>query len=468
MSFRAVLMASTFVGAFALAAGPVHAESNSGKRGYVPAGPNDYGTPGGTPISKIIFLNRCVGGCTVSPGPNDARYNTAQASIVAQTSTLTEWEHGDQVWDDMVDCVKEIYAPFDVQVVTTDPGEKMFHHEAIVAGTPEDIGYDNQALGVAPISSTCEPFNNVMSFTFANAAIRNARFICEIVAQESAHAFGLDHLMDCTDPMTYLPNCGPKYFRDRVMTCGEFSDRACFCGGNAQNSHRKLLSTFGANPTPVPGPVIDIQLPIANSTVEEGFQIRFTTSDARTVKKAEIVFNGTVFHTLDGQGWPETDNYVWNAPANLADGIIDVEIRSYNDLDVMTSTLVTVTKGAPCTSADQCSAGQACNGGRCAWPPPTIGLGEPCTNNMECISGLCPANGGEQLCSEFCTPTVADQCTEGFECLPAGSPGSGVCWPAEGDGGGCCSVGDEGVPFGQLFIYGVLIFGFALRRRRSA
>jgi hypothetical protein len=462
MSVRAVFLASVLSTVTALG-GVASAENETG---YVPAEPGDYGTAHGAPISKILFLNRCVGGCRVTAGPNDARYNTAQSTIVKMDGTLTEWEHGDQVWNDMVDCVKEIYAPFDVQITTTDPGEKMFHHEAMVAGLPTDIGYDDNALGVAPISSTCEPYNNVISFTFANAALRNARFICEIVAQESAHAFGLDHLLDCTDPMTYLPSCGPKYFRDATNECGESTARTCFCGGSAQNSHRKLLSVFGPNPTPIPGPELNIELPLADSTVEPNFQVRFTTSDARTVKKAEILFNGTIFTTLDGQGWPETDNYVYSAPSNLADGIIDVEIRSYNDLGVMTSKVVTVTKGAPCTTADQCNEGQLCNSGRCAWPPPTQELGEPCTNNMECISGLCPANGGEQLCSEFCTPTVADQCTEGFDCLPAGAPGQGVCWPSEGGGGGCCSTNRDGVPLGQLALYGALIFLFALRRRQ--
>ena len=73
-----------------------------------------------------------------------------------------------------------------------------------------------------------------MSFTFAQSAAdvfaqedNNNRVwgVCWIIAQESAHAYGLpDHEYEfvdynestCSDPMTYRPDCGgQKFFRNR-------------------------------------------------------------------------------------------------------------------------------------------------------------------------------------------------------------------------------------------------------------
>ncbi len=472
MSARSLLYTSMIAGILASASTAV-AEPNdpanqvpdkAGRTGYVPTDPGGYATPAIGDTSKIIFLNRCVGGCALKNGDNDARINTS--TIVSGDSILQEFAHGDAVWNDMVACVKELYAPFDVEIVTDDPGPNTFHHEAMVAGRADDIGYDNNALGVAPISSTCEPFNNVISFTFANAAGSNARFLCEIVGQESAHAFGLDHALDCTDPMTYLASCGPKYYRDATAKCGEFTERTCFCGGSAQNSHRKLLSVFGAGSAQIAGPTVNILLP-SGDTVDNQFQVRSTATDARGIKRVEVWLNGSKYTEIDGNVYPSTSPYIYTAPVGLPDGVIDVEVRAFNDLEIMTSTVKRVTKGAPCTNATQCIAGQLCDAdGRCFWEPPTGELGDDCSSDRECLSGLCPSSGGEQVCSELCVPGIADQCGESFDCLQI-AVGQGVCWPAAGGGdGGCCSVGKDSAPGAELLLYGLAIMLLGFRRRR--
>ena len=49
------------------------------------------------PISNILFINRCPGGCVITPGSNDARANTS--SVVGGTRTLSEFAHGDTTFD---------------------------------------------------------------------------------------------------------------------------------------------------------------------------------------------------------------------------------------------------------------------------------------------------------------------------------------------------------------------------------
>jgi MYXO-CTERM domain-containing protein len=193
-------------------------------------------------VTQILYLNRCRGGCEIHPGPEDSRLN--QSSIVDRTSHLGAFNVGDNAWDRVVDCVTGLYAPFGIEVTDVDPGDQP-HFEAIVAGRPDDIGFGNNVGGVAPFA--CGVIENAVTFTFANV-LSGPGMICEVIGQESAHAFGLDHEMLCSDPMTYLAYCGPKCFRDQLVPCGEYEDRECSCGNAGQNSYQYLLSRFGEGP----------------------------------------------------------------------------------------------------------------------------------------------------------------------------------------------------------------------------
>lgn len=138
--------------------------------------------------SNIIFLNRCVGGCTIYPGYDDSRTNTS--SVVAgthgQTAYISEFAYGQAEWDDIVECVTRVYEPFGVVITDQDPGN-VSHFEAIVAGTDDEIS--TSAGGIAPAS--CGVINNAITFSFANQGSLSQ--MCWTVAQETAHAFGLDH-----------------------------------------------------------------------------------------------------------------------------------------------------------------------------------------------------------------------------------------------------------------------------------
>lgn len=410
-------------------------------------------------VSKTLFLNRCAGGCVVEPGRNDARFDTS--SIVDQTSYISEWRHSDAVWQELVDCVKELYAPYDVVVTDVKPDETVFHHEAIVAGDWPEIGYPYPIGGVAP--SQCVPANNVISFTFANGYGPNAQAICSVVGQETAHSYGLEHAFNCADPMTYLSACGRQYFRDVDAECGEFEALTnCQCGGSAQNSHRWLKSVLGANPVPVPGPDTVITTPTEAAQVVAGFSVSATASHNRGVGRVELWINGTQYGTVEGHELGrESLPYGFTTPGDLPDGVMDVEVRAYNDIDSETVVAVTVTKGAPCQSADTCLGGQECTDGRCFWPAPTGMIGDACESDAQCISGLCPQAGSERMCSESCFPSeISDSCPEGFECIEVGT-NSGVCWK-ESSGGGICNAGGGGAGGAALLVFAA---AWMVRRR---
>jgi MYXO-CTERM domain-containing protein len=414
-------------------------------------------------VSKILYLERCAGGCVLEPGNNDARYNIS--SIVGGVSVVSEFHHSEEVWQQVVQCVKEIYAPYDVQVTDVNPGDQVFHHKAIVAGAPAEIGYNNPVWGVAP--SQCTPRNNVISFTFANVMPASPLTICSVIGQETAHSYGLEHAYDCSDPMTYLSACGRQFFRDRVTPCGEYEPLdQCNCGGAAQNSHRWLRMVLGANPDPVPGPDLTVASPEDGSTVQGNFSIAALATHMRGIGEVELYINGTKYGSREGHSYTMANNpYYFQAP-DLPNSILDIEIRATNDIGSESVETITVTRGAPCSAASDCFDGQGCDDGRCIWPEPTGVIGDPCLHDQECISGLCPmAASGEQFCSQECFPSqVNAACPDDFRCIPTGT-NTGVCWPEETSGGcGCAASGREGAGTALALALAALL-GF--RRRRA-
>jgi hypothetical protein len=417
-------------------------------------------------ISNILFINRCAGGCVLTPGSNDARRNTS--SIIDSTTTISEFALGDEVFNQVIDCVRDVYGPYDVEVVTEDPGEDVFHHEAILAGTPQELGLDPRVGGIAP--AACDPLNNVISFSFANVSDIDAETLCWTVAQESAHSFGLpNHVYDCLDPMTYLEGpCGRKYFRNRAIPCGEFEPKSCICGVNAQNSHLELLATFGAG-TPPPAPEVTVLYPDANSSVQDHFSVFFSALDPRLVDHVDVYFNGTRFQTVPGHNYQNREEeYNVEAP-DYPDGYIDVELRAYNGINEAAGTAeITVLKGAPCTSSDQCFDFMECKGGRCAYPAASGELGDDCEYDQYCLSGACARKGDSGYCSQGCNPSVTGACPIGFECLE-----QGLCWPEGADGGGgCCAVAggqgkDDTFPLALLSLFAGAIVALRWRRRAA-
>ena len=404
----------------------------------------------GNHTSNIIYLNRCAGGCTVTGGWDDSRDN--RSSIVGGTSFVNEFEHGDTAWEAVVRCVALQYEPFDIVITDEDPGD-VEHYEAIVAGYPQDIGMGNGIGGVAPFG--CGIINNAITFSFANV-YSSTRDICETVAQETAHAFGLEHEFLCEDPMTYLTGCGEKSFKDIDAECGEFEARECYCGGTTQNSYQALLQHFDAGkPTP---PNIDIVRPLADTLVQPGFVIEVNAEDNVGVAGVAVYVGDEL---LAESSLPP---FIFNSPAGLPEGPLAIRVVATDNRGEVGEKTINVTLGAPCTQ-DSCGEGLVCHGGQCIDGPGSPGgLGSPCTNNDQCDSGLCGTAGDEQFCA---APCAAGTCPDGFDCV--GEETQPVCWPADEAHGCRAASGSDGATSG-LGIAFALVFGFGLvvrRRRRN-
>jgi hypothetical protein len=436
-------------------------------------------------VSQTLYLERCKLGCQVHQGPNDARTNTSTIPVAA-TSTVGEFANSlgltgasaDAEWAQVVQCMKEVYSPYNVVVTDVKPTSGASYHEALIAGLPGDIGQSSDVLGLAPLANDCSAIDDVISFTFANRHPPTGRVlnICWTAAQESAHAFGLDHEFSfsnnrsaCNDPMTYRTDCGgEKFFRNEAASCGENTARPCKCG-TSQNSHLKILSVFGAG-TPITGaPTVLLASPKAGGGTL-GKSVVATAGATRGVARVAVFFNGFKWAEAPGaafqsNGQPNPSTYNILVPAALPDSIVDVKAVAYDDLGASTeSAVVTVTKGAPCTTASTCAKGQKCEAGKCFWDPPSGELGDSCTYAQFCKSDLCTGTKDQLICTQACIPGVADACPSGFSCVMS-SATEGVCFFAS-DGGGCCSVdrSDHG-----WWVHGGIaaaLLGFVTRRRR--
>jgi hypothetical protein len=472
-----------------------------GRRIAVDTPRDRYATPFAQ-VSPTLYLNRCSGGCTVTQGNNDARNHVSSIPTVTATSpgpsfTIAEYQNAagqsgtaaDAEWAQLVQCMKEVYSPYNLTVTDVKPPSGTGYNEGIIAGTPQQIGQTGDVLGVAPLASDCSAIDNVMSFSFANAhggtGIDRVYNICWTASQECAHAYGLDHEYSfttgnvandhsaCDDPMTYRNDCGgEKFFRNEIANCGETANRTCKCGGT-QNSHIKVLAVFGASTAPpiVEPPTVMILSPMTPSDML-GAAVVVSAGAQRGVAHTDLYFNGFKWAEEPGgpfgaHGQPSPSTYSILVPSNLPNSVVDVKAIAYDDLGASTeSAVITVTKGAPCATASTCAKGQKCESGKCFWDPPSGEIGASCSYPQFCKSGICTGTATQLICTQNCIPGVADSCPMGFDCLMSG-PGTGVCFfSSDGSGGGCCSVDRGGGMWWLPVSLGLAVLGLVARPRR--
>jgi hypothetical protein len=241
---------------------------------------------GGGP--HVLYLNRCAGGETISPGNENSSANTS--SILNGAVNFPEFPYGDAAWNQVVERTRELYTPFNVQVTDVDPSPAP-HDEVIVCGDGGSAGFGG-AGGVAPFS--CGVIPNAITFVFAQTMGNNPEAIAIVVGQESAHAWGLDHEYKCDDPMTYLNWCGDVQFQDGDYACGEYSERACSCGGNTQNSYQHIMGIFGPSTPDTQTPLAQIVSPTDGAEYDSGasFEIAVEVSDDIDVTRVTLFVNG--------------------------------------------------------------------------------------------------------------------------------------------------------------------------------
>ena len=325
----------------------------------------------------VIYMNRDGG--IYSPGENDSATN--RSTIPSFTASVPAWDVSDEGWQQLMDCVTDQFARFNIVVTDVDPGD-VDHIESVVAGRPEHIGMPRGVGGVSPF--TCGVIERSIVFTFAQVYGDNLQAICHTAAQEIAHSFGLDHEYLCEDPMTYLNGCGPKMFQDIDASCGEFSPRSCQCGGSTQNSVQMMLDRLG--PGDAVAPELTIDAPRAGAVVMPGFEVAASASDDLGITAVDLYIDGQHIATA------ESPPYRFTTPADLADGDYSIEVRASDGRNESIASIdVTVSSASgSCDDQTPCAGGETCVDGMCQ-PDGGEGPGEPGAGD-ELFAG-CSAGG---------------------------------------------------------------------------
>jgi len=197
-----------------------------------------------------IYLNRCAGGCTVTPGPESSINDTS--SVVSSMANLAAFAptgdagQDDALWADFVACFTRTWEGFDVLVTEVDPSPGN-HHEVMVGGLPQSVGLPTGVRGAAPFD--CSEIANSIAFVFPALheieGVLDVDLLCQTAASQAAATWGLEPVYWNADVMTYLGGCFPKSFSAHDSDCGALSPQACICGGTKQNSYLRLGSRAG-------------------------------------------------------------------------------------------------------------------------------------------------------------------------------------------------------------------------------
>lgn len=247
--------------------------------------------------SRTIYLNK--NGVTLQPAAvNDARSN--RSTIAEKITTIPPWAIDEAAWGATVACVRELFAPFAVTIVTEDPGSAP-HLEAVFGGTPTLLGLPSNIAGISPFTSSCSVIESSMVFVFTQSFTASPRTYCEVMAQELAHSYGLDHELLAADPMTYLSFDGKRAFQETLASCGEYSARPCGIGTvscRAKQSSLLLLRERLGISDAVP-PSGAILAPAPGAIVEPSFRIELAASDDVAISEIQLSLDGQSVGTLD-------------------------------------------------------------------------------------------------------------------------------------------------------------------------
>ena len=310
--------------------------------------------------SKVVYLNR--GGITLSPGDNDSRTN--KSTLAKQPTQIPAWNTSDATWQATVSCMKELFAPFDITIVTVDPGPTVQHIEAVFGGGPSLLAMENNVMGVAPFKSDCSILENAIVFTFTSNFPADARMACEVQAQEVAHAYGLDHERLPHDPMTYMRYDGNRSFQNQLAECGE--DKARMCGvANAascrgkQNSVQLLFERLGSKGIlgDDTAPNVAITSPANGATVAPGFTVEVQATDNTRVTMASIYIDGVP------SGSSSTAPWTIKTPDNMVRGQRTIKIEVTDGRNTRATEIKVNVQGGSAEEPDDDLAGGCSSGG---------------------------------------------------------------------------------------------------------
>ena len=293
-----------------------------------------------------VFIN--FDGANLSSGYDDAINDVTQIGECAGSFSA----YGDGAKKDaVVQAVRDDWAAYNVLIVEDRPGSGDYTMCMVGPSNP----FGGGVLGIAPLD--CEDQQTHNNITYAFHSVNDgfdASTTATTIGQEVAHSYGLEHVDEEGDIMNPYNAGGDPSFTDQCIgivgggiVCG--GQHAAECGSSSQqNSHRELLTLFGASMPDNASPTVSITYPADGEEFDAGsdFEITVMASDDVAIENVTL-FNNGAEQSSDGSapyGWAVND-----IPEGTYEFYVEASDPSGN---VSMSATVTIgVGGAPATTA---------------------------------------------------------------------------------------------------------------------
>lgn len=211
---------------------------------------------------------------------------------------------------------------FGITVTDTRPGAGDYDMEMVGdwAGV-EDPGF----AGVAPSIDCFDNRGGEVSFTLEASGSSDG--MSEIILQELAHTWGLEHIDDQGDLLYPTTEGQNKIFKDECLTIVRLNDNGStspvnancnqmhtnFCSSNNQNSYQELLALFGPGIPDTTAPTVQILEPAEGETVEGDVNLKVSFED----NQSPIIINATITIDSDSLDEPVENDGAYAGPSEL-------------------------------------------------------------------------------------------------------------------------------------------------------
>ncbi|HEY0709154.1 MAG TPA: Ig-like domain-containing protein [Polyangia bacterium] len=195
---------------------------------------------------EVVYLNFSDGTEAITFAPiDDATTNRSSLGVAAPYPAFawptigTGVETRAEVIARITRKVHALFLPYNVLVTLKRPATGPYT-TVMIGGGPRDIGIDQNLGGVAYMDCGNQEDANLV-FAFPSNLRGSEQGLVFTIAQEAAHAFGLEHTESRRDVM--YPELAPEqvgFLDEDTAILGER-----LCGNTTQNSHRKLIEMVG-------------------------------------------------------------------------------------------------------------------------------------------------------------------------------------------------------------------------------
>ncbi len=276
---------------------------------------------------KILFVN-FDGATMASCGNNNPQQN---CTTIFPGGTVLPFSGTDAQRAAIIQVARKRLAEFGISVTDTRPASGDYDMEMV--GNWQ--GSDPDFAGIAPAGDCWDNGGGETSFTLEISTSPDQ--VAEVMLQELAHTWGLDHVDEQQDLLYPTTQGTNKTFRDecyQIVANTELDPTQGFCDHHQQacgdyshqNSHAELLLIFGPSTPDTIAPTVEITAPIEGATVTGGdvdLVVQIQDDQRPAVMKLIITLTG------DAIADKPPEDGAFAAPAELKFPIKDLPNGSY-------------------------------------------------------------------------------------------------------------------------------------------